>query len=533
MNRITVEVTYYTPSGVLIDPPIFGTGDVVNIVATFSEPVGRPQFLANIPSTQDPPTYQSFPRQGHTGFSKVWVASNVKTLTIAGVTPESSSVRTLDIMPLYVESGPCPTPGCSDRILLFCNQIYTCIKGGTYMMTTVKDVQPHDLPSGYICPGTPNWPCLFIEHSKWINADDDSEVYPPFKNGDKVKLEITFNKDVDVPTLFNAPQYKVYYRRSRAVATDRKNVWIIPNSDDGNDPYITVNEVINAPDGQKVASDGFICVSVQPYNFLNTNNSSDDVPNVPFKQSDGEFNDNLCAPVRNNPAAKVTYNASSYTPGDSVVITVTFESDLPTIIPHIATSGMEEIPVFVPLTKVTPTVYKYTHVVKTAGLYEVQLSSEPGKYTCNPGPGGIGYDGVLLAITEGRTFNVIANHPPSPGPMPHPGPQPHLDHVSCKKCPIPGYGSVIHPQTRVPYLQSLNQPGNLLTRGMIISRDVRVSVGRRGGSKLQFGNCRQTNCKKKPPSTSLALGDCNVALNKMGAWFGALGGSRNPPRNSF
>ena len=107
MNRVTVEVTYYTPSGVLIDPPIFGTGDIVNIVATFSEPVGRPQFLANIPSTQDPPTYQSFPRQGHTGFSKVWVASNVKTLTIAGVTPESSSVRTLDIMPLYVESGPC------------------------------------------------------------------------------------------------------------------------------------------------------------------------------------------------------------------------------------------------------------------------------------------------------------------------------------------------------------------------------------------------------------------------------------------
>lgn len=108
-----------------------------------------------------------------------------------------------------------------------------------------------------------------------------------------------------------------------------------------------------------------------------------------------------------------------------------------------------------------------------------------------------------------------------------------LNVKNCKKCPVPGFGSVVHPQTRVPYLQSLNQPGNLLTRGMIISRDVRVAVGRRGGSKLQFGNCRQTNCQKKPPSTSLALGDCDVTVNQMGSWFGAPGGSRTPPRNSF
>ena len=104
----------------------------------------------------------------------------------------------------------------------------------------------------------------------------------------------------------------------------------------------------------------------------------------------------------------------------------------------------------------------------------------------------------------------------------------------CKKCPVPGFGSVVHPQTRVPYLQSMNQPGNLLTRGMIISRDVRVAIGRRGGSKLQYGNCRQTNCRQKPdPSTNVELGDCRVALNGMGSWLGAPGGSRMPPRNTF
>ena len=108
-----------------------------------------------------------------------------------------------------------------------------------------------------------------------------------------------------------------------------------------------------------------------------------------------------------------------------------------------------------------------------------------------------------------------------------------LNVKNCKKCPIPGYGSIVHPQTKVPYLQSTNQPGNLLTRGMIISRNVRVATGRRGGTSLQFGNCRQTNCKKKPPSTNITLGDCNVALNQMGAWFGAPGGSRAPPRNTF
>lgn len=529
MNRITVEVTYYTQSGTPIDPPVFGAGDVVNIVATFSEPVGRPQFTSYdfVSSQQGVPEYYPFPRQGHTGFSKVWVASNVKTLTTTEVA--GSSVRTLEIMPLYVEPMmPCPAPCMRDTILLLCNQKYTCTKGGTYMMSSVKDNQPDGLPSSYICPGTSNWPCLFIESAKWLNVND-KEVYPPFLNGDRVQLEITFNKKVDIDSTFNAPQFSIRDATDsslgQAATTASKSVWRIPSGGTDTPPYFTIGEFVSPPGG-KVASDGFVYVSVKPYDFLNTTTSSGDVPYVPFKRADGGFDDQLCAPIRNNPAAKVTYNAPSYTQGDSVEMTVTFENELQGIAPYIAMSGMEEVPVFVALTKVEPTVYNYTHVAGTAGIHEVRLSSEPGKYTCKPAASG--YQGVILAVTEGRTFNVIANHP-----HPHPGPLPHLHHVSCKKCPIPGYGSVVHPQTRVPYLQSTNQPGNLLTRGMIISRDVRVAVGRRGGSKLQFGNCHQTNCQKKAPSTNLALGDCNVAVNRMGAWLGAPGGSRTPPRNSF
>jgi hypothetical protein len=108
---------------------------------------------------------------------------------------------------------------------------------------------------------------------------------------------------------------------------------------------------------------------------------------------------------------------------------------------------------------------------------------------------------------------------------------PHLKHLSCTKCPRPGFGNVVHPQTRVPYNQSTNQPGSLLNRGIMISRDVRVATGRRGGSKIQFGNSRPTNCRKSPNSTTVENGES--LINHMGSWFGAPGGVRTPPRNTF
>lgn len=99
-------------------------------------------------------------------------------------------------------------------------------------------------------------------------------------------------------------------------------------------------------------------------------------------------------------------------------------------------------------------------------------------------------------------------------------PQPKLRHVSCKRCPTPG--DPLHPSTRVPYLQSINTPGNMLVRSMQISRNIRTSTGRRGGHRVQFGDC-----------SGMSLTRCPRPVNALGGWFGAPGGSRAPPRNSF
>ena len=93
----------------------------------------------------------------------------------------------------------------------------------------------------------------------------------------------------------------------------------------------------------------------------------------------------------------------------------------------------------------------------------------------------------------------------------------------CKVCPHPEFGSITHPDTGVPYLQSTNKPGNMLTRGMLLSRDIRVASSKRGGNMVQFGKNRTCNPQN--------IGQCG--RNKMGSWFGAPNGSRAPPRNTF
>ena len=104
-----------------------------------------------------------------------------------------------------------------------------------------------------------------------------------------------------------------------------------------------------------------------------------------------------------------------------------------------------------------------------------------------------------------------------------------LNIKNCNKCPKPGFGHIIHPQTHVPHLQSTNQPGNLLTQTMLLSRDIRVAKCRKGGSILKFGNytCSKNSDGKIKITSNIKL------LNGMDAWFGAPGGSRQPPRNSF
>lgn len=517
MSRVTVNLSYYRESGQgPVLPPVFSPNEPVTIVAEFSEPVGRPQFGCWSETFTDPrPTvYIPFPMpSGSSGYSKTWIATHPITETVTEVR-ENARVRRIDIMPYYV-SAEAPAGIPNGNVLQLCNVGYPVQKGAFYQVGPPLGPSHAPLPpDGFLCPSQYP-PCLFIKDIEF--RERGNVVLPPFRNGQILEITVEFNEllpDGVSPQCTITNQYGGGGGPLSQLGDT--TTWSCGTA--------TVNSVIGLDTDTPVASDYFLRIRVDPYDIPVADTGN--VAPVQFRSEDGGFYDMFWAPTHNLPTAKVEYTPPGpYRPGEIVGITVTFEDEPPEA-PNIAVSSAEEVPVFIKMEKDTSTVYKYAYVASSSGMMEVKLSSKSGEYSCNPVMEG--FLGALFTITEGRTFNVIANHP-----HPHPGPLPHLDHVSCKKCPIPGYGSVVHPQTRVPYLQSMNQPGNLLTRGMIISRDVRVAVGRRGGSKLQFGNCRQTNCRKKPPSTNLALGDCSVVVNQMGAWFGAPGGSRAPPRNGF
>jgi len=456
---------------------------------------------------------------GSSGYSKTWIATHPTTETVTEVR-ENARVRRINIMPYYVSAEP-PAGIPKGTVLQLCNADYPVLRGDFYQVGPPLGPSHAPLPpDGFLCPSQYP-PCLFIKDITFLEAGH--AVHPPFQNGQTLEITVEFNELLPDGV---SPQFTITNQYDGSAGplsqVGDTTTWSCGTA--------TVKSVIGEEAGAPVASDYFLRVRVDPYDAPIPDQGN--VATVPFRSEDGGYHDMFWAPTHNLPTAKVEYAPPGpYRPGQTVGITVTFEDEPPKA-PNIAVSSAEEVPVFIQMEKDTSTVYKCAYVASSSGMMQVKLSSRSGEYSCDPAMQG--FLGALFTITEGRTFNVSDPHPhPHPPPHPHPGPLPHLDHVSCKKCPIPGYGSVVHPQTRVPYLQSLNQPGNLLTRGMIISRDVRVAVGRRGGSKLQFGNCRQTNCRQKPPNTSIALGDCNVALNQMGSWSGAPGGSRTPPRNSF
>lgn len=519
MSRVTVNVSYYRDSGQgPVLPPVFAPNEPVTIVAEFSEPVGRPQFgcWSEMLSQTHVTVYIPFPMpSGSSGYSKTWIATHPITETVTEVR-ENARVRRIDIMPYYI-SVEVPAGVPKGEVLQLCNASYPVLKGDFYQVGPPLGPSHTPLPpDGFLCPSQYP-PCLFIKDIKFGEAG--KAVFPPFRNGQTLDITVEFNELLPDGVRPQCTITNLYGGSSGDMSqVGNTTTWSCGTQ--------TVHSVIGEGMDIQVACDYFLRVRVDPYEVSIADQGN--VAPVQFRSEDGGFYDIFWAPTHNLPTAKVEYTPSGpYRPGQTVGITVTFEKEPPKA-PNIAVSSAVKVPVFIQMEKDTSMVYKCTYVAGSSGRMEVKLSSKSGEYSCNPPMSG--FLGALFTITEGRTFNVDAQ---PPHPHPHPGPLPHLNHVSCKKCPVPGYGSVVHPQTRVPYLQSTNQPGNLLTRGMIISRDVRVAVGRRGGSKLQFGNCRQTNCQKKPPSTSIASGDCNVAINQMGAWSGAPGGSRTPPRNSF
>ena len=81
---------------------------------------------------------------------------------------------------------------------------------------------------------------------------------------------------------------------------------------------------------------------------------------------------------------------------------------------------------------------------------------------------------------------------------------------NCRRCA--NIGNVTNVRG-IPYLQSQNTPGNLLTPAFKCSTAIRGAVGKRGASMLVFGN---------------------MPINSLGAREGAPdGGTRMPPRNVF
>lgn len=99
-------------------------------------------------------------------------------------------------------------------------------------------------------------------------------------------------------------------------------------------------------------------------------------------------------------------------------------------------------------------------------------------------------------------------------------PIPKLKHISCGKCPKPG--DPLHPFTRVPYNQSLNNPGNMLVKTIQVSQKIQNATAHGGHPRIQYGNCYRLSDIR-----------CPRQVNALGGSFGAPGGSRTPPRNSF